>query len=138
VDKAEIGAIDAGYLVLLGVAKGDTGSDVDFIIGKVRDLRLFPGPGGDFDLPVRDAGGRILIVSQFTLLGECGKGRRPDWGAAAGAGEAEPLYRAVIDGLRDEGLDVREGRFGARMAVNLVNDGPVTILLDSGKAENRK
>ena len=126
-----VGSISRGYLVLLGVAADDDRADVEYIVKKVRDLRLFSSDNADFDLPIGVISGEILVVSQFTLLADCRKGRRPDWAGAAGAGEAEPFYRAVIDALRCEGLVVQEGRFGAKMSVGLINDGPVTIVLDS-------
>ncbi len=136
VDSETVSAIGRGYLVLLGVAAGDGPADVEHLVRKVLDLRLFAGDSADFDLPIGDVGGEVLVVSQFTLLADCRKGRRPDWVRAAGAGEAEPLYRDFIAALRREGLVVQEGRFGAKMSVSLVNDGPVTIILDS-RGESR-
>ncbi len=129
-----VGEIGPGYLVLLGVAVDDTGEDLDYIVKKIIGLRLFPGTGEgkkDFDADIGTAGGEILLVSQFTLLGDCRKGRRPNWSGAAPAERAEPLYRAVAARLRAAGLTVEEGVFAATMSVELVNDGPVTIILDS-------
>jgi len=120
--------IQVGYVVLLGIESGDTLKDVGYMVRKIHNLKLF---GERFDRSIQDEAGEILVISQFTLLADCRKGRRPDWSRAAGAEEAEPLYQAVLDGLRQENLEVREGSFGAKMRVNLVNDGPVTIILDS-------
>lgn len=133
-----IAEIGAGYAVLVGIAAGDGDKDVAYIADKIAGLRLFPSiaekeaqANKAFNMSIRETGGEVLVVSQFTLLGECRSGRRPDWGNAAPAGQAEKLYKAVVEKLRNRGLDVKEGVFRANMAVRLENDGPVTIILDS-------
>lgn len=131
VDGQVAGAIDRGFLVLVGVTNDDGPADVQYIADKVRDLRVFEDPEGKMNLALADVGGRVLVVSQFTLYGDCRKGRRPSWDAAAPAPLARALYDAVVRALRESGLAVETGVFQARMAVELVNDGPVTLLLDS-------
>lgn len=131
VDGQVAGAIDRGLLVLVGVTNDDGAADVQYIADKVRDLRVFEDPEGKMNLALADVGGRVLVVSQFTLYGDCRKGRRPSWDAAAPAPLARALYDAVVRALRESGLAVETGVFQARMAVELVNDGPVTLLLDS-------
>jgi len=131
VDGQVAGAIDRGLLVLVGVTNDDGPADVQYIADKVRDLRVFEDPEGKMNLALPDVGGRVLVVSQFTLYGDCRKGRRPSWDAAAPAPLARALYDAVVRALRESGLAVETGVFQARMAVELVNDGPVTLLLDS-------
>lgn len=126
-----VGAIGRGLLVLLGVADGDTEDDARVLADKVAALRLFPDDNGKMGRSVSDAGGSLLVVSQFTLYGDCSKGRRPSFTRAAGAETADRLYRSFIDRLSERGLRVAEGRFGALMAVQLVNDGPVTLLVDT-------
>jgi D-tyrosyl-tRNA(Tyr) deacylase len=128
--------IDRGLLVLVGVERGDGPADVQYIASKVRDLRVFDDPArpaGGFDRSVRDAGGAVLVVSQFTLAADCRKGRRPSFDDAAPAEIARPLYESVVLALRESGLTVATGVFQAMMQVSLVNDGPVTLLLDSRK-----
>jgi D-aminoacyl-tRNA deacylase len=127
-------AIGPGLLVLLGVERGDTNADVDYIARKVRDLRLFADPAAPdnaFDRSVVDLGGEVMVVSQFTLAADCRKGRRPSFDAAASPDAAKPLYEAVVHALRAAGVRVATGVFQADMQVSLVNDGPVTVLLDS-------
>jgi len=131
VDGQVAGAIDRGLLVLVGVTNDDGPADVQYIADKVRDLRVFEDPEGKMNLALPDVGGGVLVVSQFTLYGDCRKGRRPSWDAAAPAPLARALYDAVVRALRESGLAVETGVFQARMAVELVNDGPVTLLLDS-------
>lgn len=131
VDGQEIAAIGPGLLVLLGVSQQDGDSDVKFIVDKLRNLRVFPDSEGKLNVSVADCGGQILVVSQFTLYGDCRKGRRPSFTEAAKADKAEKLYEQVVQELADSGLVVRKGQFGANMQVSLVNDGPVTLLLDS-------
>jgi len=131
VDGAIVGAIGRGLLILLGVAQGDDEAGARALAAKVAALRIFPDEGGKMGRSVVDIGGSVLVVSQFTLYGDCRKGRRPNFSRAAGAEEANRLYRAFIGHLREQGLSVEEGRFGAMMAVSLTNDGPVTLLLDS-------
>jgi D-tyrosyl-tRNA(Tyr) deacylase len=124
------GAIEAGLCVLLGVAAGDGAADADRLAGKVARLRIFEGADGRFDRSVLDTGGAALVVSQFTLIAETAKGNRPSFSGAARPEEAEPLYERFADALRALGVPVETGVFGARMAVELENDGPVTIVLE--------
>ena len=131
VDGRQVGAIGAGLLVFVGVEQGDDTQDVAFVAGKIRDLRVFEDDQGRMNRSVVDAGGGVLVVSQFTLLGDCRKGRRPSFDAAAPPDPARRLYEAVVDQLRRDGLPVETGAFQAMMGVSLVNDGPVTLLLDS-------
>jgi D-tyrosyl-tRNA(Tyr) deacylase len=131
VDGRQVGAIGAGLLVLVGVEQGDDTQDVAFLAGKIRDLRVFEDESGRMNRSVVDAGGGVLVVSQFTLLGDCRRGRRPSFDAAAPPEPARRLYEAVVDRLRRDGLPVETGAFQAMMDVSLVNDGPVTLLLDS-------
>lgn len=125
------GEIAQGLVVLLGVANKDDANDVQYIAGKVRDLRIFPDGLGRMNVSVADAQGSVLLVSQFTLLGDARKGRRPSFDGAAPPALAEALYDDVARELRASGLSVATGVFQADMKVELVNDGPVTILLDS-------
>ncbi len=131
VDGAEAGKIDRGLVVLLGITNDDGPADVQYVADKVRDLRVFEDAGGKMNLALADVGGAVLAVSQFTLYGDCRKGRRPSWDAAAPAALARTLYDATVVALRERGLVVQTGVFQARMALELVNDGPVTLLLDS-------
>jgi D-tyrosyl-tRNA(Tyr) deacylase len=130
VDEEVVGEIGAGVLVLLGVAVGDTVEHGDALAGKVARLRIFADDGGRFDRSLLDTGGAALVVSQFTLLADTSKGNRPGFSAAAVPGDAEPLVDRFCVTLAALGVPVATGRFGARMAVQLVNDGPVTIILD--------
>jgi D-tyrosyl-tRNA(Tyr) deacylase len=129
VDGATVGEIAAGLLVLLGVARGDTAGDAERLAAKVAKLRIFEDDDGRFDRSLVDTGGAVLAVSQFTLIADTGKGNRPSFTGAAPPDEAEPLYDAFCDALRSLGVGVETGVFGARMQVELVNDGPVTIVL---------
>ncbi len=131
VDGRSTGTIAHGLLVLLGVERGDSPSDRDYIVSKVRDVRIFADEAGKMNLSVGDAGGAVLVVSQFTLCGDVRKGRRPSFDGAAPPAEARLLYEDMVRALRDTGLRVETGEFQATMQVSLVNDGPVTILLDS-------
>lgn len=131
VDGAANGAIDRGLVVLIGVTNDDGPRDVQYIAGKVRDLRIFDDGEGKMNLAIGDVGGAVLAVSQFTLYGDTRRGRRPSWDAAAPAPVARALYEATVTALRENGLRVETGVFQARMALELVNDGPVTLLLDS-------
>ena len=128
------GDIGAGLLVLLGVADGDTEEDATRLAGKVARLRIFEGESGKFESSLLDTGRAALVVSQFTLIADSKrqKGTRPDFSRAARSEVAEPLYERFCATLRDLGVHVETGVFGARMAVELVNDGPVTIILDVG------
>ncbi|MDX6422835.1 MAG: D-aminoacyl-tRNA deacylase [Gaiellaceae bacterium] len=124
------GEIGTGLCVLLGVAEGDTACDVERLAGKVARLRIFENDGGKFDRSLLDVGGEALVVSQFTLIADTEKGNRPSFARAARPEQAEPLYERFCDALAALGVPVARGVFGARMAVELVNDGPVTIVLE--------
>lgn len=127
------GAIERGFLVLLGVAEDDTQDDVIYLAGKVAGLRVFEDDDGKMNRALADVGGRMLVVSQFTLLGDCRKGRRPSFVRAAAPEKADELYRGFCAEVRGLGIGVETGRFREHMDVELVNDGPVTLLLDSRK-----
>lgn len=133
VDGAVTGAIKKGLMVLLGVAEGDTEKDAEYIAGKVAGLRIFEDDEEKMNLSVKDVGGQILAVSQFTLMGDVRKGKRPSFTKAAKPEEADRLYRTFIGMLQQQELHVEEGIFQADMLVRIYNDGPVTILLDSQK-----
>lgn len=126
-----VSSIGLGFLVLLGVEDGDGGSDVVYIVDKVSSLRVFEDGEGKMNLALAEAGGEVLVVSQFTLLGDCRKGRRPSFTSSAPPDAAERLYLEVAEGLRGKGFKVGTGVFRADMRVELVNQGPVTMLLDS-------
>lgn len=128
-----IGAIDQGFLVLLGVSKEDKEQDAQYIAAKVTGLRVFDDSNDQLNLALADIGGKVLLISQFTLYGDARKGRRPSFVHAAGGAQANALYERVAELIRESGIDVKMGAFGAEMHVSLVNDGPVTILLDSTK-----
>jgi D-tyrosyl-tRNA(Tyr) deacylase len=123
------GAIEAGLCVLLGVAEGDEEAAADALAGKIARLRIFPDDDGKFDRSLLDTGGAALVVSQFTLIADTRKGNRPSFAGAARPEAAEPLYERFCSALRELGVHVETGVFGADMEVELVNDGPVTILL---------
>jgi D-tyrosyl-tRNA(Tyr) deacylase len=127
------GKIDHGLLVYLGVARGDTPSDADYLAEKTAALRIFDDGEGRMNLSVRDIGGGVIVVSQFTLLADARKGRRPSYSNAADPAEAEPLYEYFMGRIRAQGLSCGGGIFRARMLVRYTNDGPVTVLLDSKK-----
>jgi D-tyrosyl-tRNA(Tyr) deacylase len=133
VDGSEVGGIGPGLLVLLGVEKGDGPSDVEYTIAKVRDLRCFSDADGRMNRSVQEVGGSVLVVSQFTLCADTRKGRRPSFDDAAPPEEARHLYEDAVQRLRAAGLTVATGQFQAMMAVSLVNDGPVTFIVDSRK-----
>ncbi len=124
------GAIDAGLCVLLGVSAGDSAADADRLAAKIARLRIFEGADGRFDRSLLDTGGAALVVSQFTLIADTAKGNRPSFSGAARPEDAEPLYERFADALRALGVPVETGVFGARMAVEFENDGPVTIVLE--------
>ena len=126
-----VGQIGRGLLVLLGVASGDTHDDVAWMADKIANLRIFPDIDGKMNLSVLDVRGEVLLVSQFTLLGDCRKGRRPSFAGAMEPEGAQRMCAAVADALRARGLDIAEGEFRAMMQVSLVNEGPVTLILDS-------
>ncbi len=131
VDGQVVGRIDRGYVLLVGVATDDTEADARFIAEKVAHLRLFPDETGRMEVCALETGAEVLVVSQFTLHGDARKGRRPSYSAAASGELAERLYEQVCERLRGLGLAVQTGRFGAMMEVEIIGDGPVTILLDS-------
>jgi len=131
VDGRVVGHIANGLLVFAGVENNDLVDDVRYVAGKVRDLRIFEDADGKMNLSVGEVGGSVLAVSQFTLCGDCRRGRRPSFDEAAAPGVARPIYDQLVGELRAYGLKVETGEFQAHMQVDLVNDGPVTILLDS-------
>jgi D-tyrosyl-tRNA(Tyr) deacylase len=131
VEGRRVAAIDAGLLVLLGVAKGDGDADCRFMVDKLAGLRIFADDAGKMNRSLTDVGGAILLVSQFTLLGNAKSGRRPGFDEAAPPEEAKRWYEEVVTGLKAHGTAVETGVFAAHMRVELVNDGPVTFLLDS-------
>ncbi|HJO17788.1 MAG TPA: D-aminoacyl-tRNA deacylase [Vicinamibacterales bacterium] len=133
VDGLIIGEIGLGLLVLLGAACSDDQDDVDYVVRKFLGLRIFQNSDGKMDLSVDEVDGAVMVVSQFTLYGDVRKGRRPSFDEAAPPESARPLYDSVIEGIRDAGVKVATGEFGAMMDVSLVNNGPVTLLLDSAK-----
>jgi D-tyrosyl-tRNA(Tyr) deacylase len=134
VGERVIGEIGPGLLVLVGIARNDTADDVRYVAAKIRDARLFEGDGGRLmDRSVLDTGGAVLVVSQFTLYGDMRKGRRPSFDAAAPPDLARSLYEDLVRELRAAPLPVATGEFQAMMRVELVNDGPVTILIDSAR-----
>lgn len=133
VDGTLVGQIGRGWLVLLGVGKGDAEADADWLAEKIANLRAFEDEAGKMNRSVGEVGGAILVVSQFTLLGDCRKGRRPSFDTAADPVDAERLYLLLVDRLASLGLPTATGTFRATMNVALVNDGPVTLLLDSRK-----
>lgn len=133
VEGETVGKIEKGLLVLLGVEKGDTEKDAAYMGDKLLKLRIFEDEQGKMNLSVKDVGGAVLMVSQFTLLGDARGQNRPGFIRAAAPEEAERLYEAVCERIRDGGLSVETGRFRTHMEVSLINDGPVTILLDSNK-----
>ncbi|HEX3031563.1 MAG TPA: D-aminoacyl-tRNA deacylase [Bacillota bacterium] len=134
VEHEVVGEIGPGLMVLLGVGQGDGTDDARYIADKIAGLRIFEDTEGKMNLSVSEVGGAVLLVSQFTLYGDCRKGRRPGFSEAAPPEEANRLYLSVADHLRSQGLPVATGRFQADMAVDIVNNGPVTLLLDSRKS----
>ena len=132
-DGETVGEIGKGLLVLLGAGDGDTENDMQYIADKTAGLRIFSDEDDKMNLSVTDIGGEILVVSQFTLYGDCRKGRRPNFTSALEPFAAERLYENFIGALEAKGIKTAHGKFGADMQVELINDGPVTILLDSSK-----
>ena len=130
VDDVVIGAIGPGLCILVGVTHGDDAGTVGSMATKLTNLRIFDDDAGVMNRSVLDTAGEVLVVSQFTLYGDVRKGRRPSWTAAAPPESAEPLIEQLVDALRDTGLTVATGRFRTDMAVELVNDGPVTLLVE--------
>jgi len=131
VDDRLVGAIRRGLLVLVGIAADDTAAEADWLLDKIVDLRIFENELGKFDKSLKDIRGELLLVSQFTLLADTRKGRRPSFTPAARPQQAVPLYEHLLQRARDQGVTTASGEFGAHMRVELTNDGPVTILLDS-------
>ncbi|WP_195575996.1 D-aminoacyl-tRNA deacylase [Paenibacillus sp. 1001270B_150601_E10] len=131
VEGQTVGQIDKGFMLLVGVTHEDTEQDVNWLADKIVGLRVFEDEEGKMNDSVQDIGGAILSVSQFTLYGDCRKGRRPNFMAAARPELAEKLYESFNDCLRSHGITVETGRFGAMMDVSFTNDGPVTLILDS-------
>jgi D-aminoacyl-tRNA deacylase len=137
VDGRTVGAISTGLVVLVGIAKFDSEADADYLSDKLLGLRIFPDEAGKMNRSIVDAGGSILAISQFTLYGDCRKGRRPSFDAAAPPDLALSIYNYFVDSLRRSPVPVETGTFQASMEVHLVNQGPVTILIDSGERNRR-
>ncbi len=133
VQGLEVGRICKGLLVMVGVARGDSQEDIRYLSDKLLNLRIFAGDSDRFDRSASDIGAELLVISQFTLYGSTRKGRRPDFTDAAAPRDAELLYGQLVDALRASGLRVETGRFGEYMEVDLLNDGPVTLMLDSAE-----
>jgi len=133
VDGRVSGKIGNGLLVFVGVARGDGEEDISYLISKLPDLRIFEDTSGKFNLSLREINGEMLVVSQFTLYGDCRKGRRPSFTEAEDPALARDLYERFILRLREENIPVQTGEFQAKMEVHLVNDGPVTLILESRK-----
>lgn len=131
VDGQITGQIDTGLLVLLGVAKPDTAREVEYLVEKIANLRIFSDDAGKMNRSLIETGGALLVVSQFTLYGDCRKGRRPSFDSAAGAEQARELYEHFVSVAKGTGVRVETGVFQAMMAVSLTNDGPVTLILES-------
>ena len=131
VDGSVVGEIGAGLLILLGVANPDTAANAEFLVDKILNLRIFPDAAGKMNLSLLDTAGELLVVSQFTLYGDCRKGRRPSFDAAAPAEQARALYESFVALARRSGLRVETGVFQTHMEVALVNDGPVTLMLET-------
>ncbi len=131
VDSQTVGIIGSGLMVLLGVAKGDTSKEADFLAEKIPNLRIFEDENKKMNLSLLDIGGEMLVISQFTLLGNCRKGRRPSFVNAAEPKTANTLYEYFIKQVKAKGIKVESGWFGAMMQVHLINDGPVTFIVES-------
>jgi D-aminoacyl-tRNA deacylase len=131
VDNDTVGSIGPGLLAFLGVCRGDTAADADFLLNKLLHLRIFHDEAGKMNRSIQESGGSLLVVSQFTLCGDCSRGRRPSFDGAAPPDEARELYEYFVAGARRSPVPVETGVFQAMMKVHLVNDGPVTFLLDS-------
>lgn len=133
VDQVVKGEIDKGLLVFVGVGPDDDESDIKFIADKIVNLRIFEDENDKMNLSVKDINGGVLLISQFTLYGDCRKGRRPNFSASCEPIKAEQIYNKLVSEVSGTGINTQKGIFGADMKVSLINDGPVTILLDSGK-----
>ncbi|AMY10197.1 D-tyrosyl-tRNA(Tyr) deacylase [Luteitalea pratensis] len=133
VEQRIVGEIGVGFVVLLGVVVGDDAADLAYIVDRTAGLRVFPDAGGRMNVDLRAVSGALLVVSQFTIAGDCRRGRRPSWDGAAPAEEAQAWFERALAAWRALGIDVQSGIFRADMQVALVNDGPVTLLLDSRK-----
>lgn len=131
IDQEEVGKIDQGLVILLGIHEKDTQDDVDYLVKKIAQMRIFEDEQGKMNRSVEDVEGQILSVSQFTLFADTKKGNRPSFISAARPETATPLYEAFNEGIRNRGITVATGQFGADMAVSLINDGPVTIIINS-------
>ena len=130
VDKKIVGKIEKGFLVLIGIKVGDTKEQADYLVKKLCNLRVFTDENDKMNLSLKDVGGQLLIVSQFTLYGDCSEGNRPSFIEAARPDEAIPLYEYFCNECEQKGFDVQKGIFGADMKVQLLNDGPVTIIIE--------
>ncbi len=137
VENTIIGEIGRGLLVLLGVAKDDKAEDADYLADKIVNLRIFEDENGKMNRSLLETDGEMLVVSQFTLLGDCRKGRRPSFVQAAGPDKANELYEHFVRQIRQKGVAVKTGRFRTMMAVSLINDGPVTLILESKNGASR-
>lgn len=133
VDGKIVGKSDKGLMLLVGFTEGDTSKEIDWMVDKVINLRIFEDENEKMNLSLKDVGGELLVVSQFTLYGDCRKGRRPSFSSAARPEVATKLYEEFIEKARKEGIVTKTGQFGAHMMVDLTNDGPVTILLESNR-----
>ena len=131
IENEMVAQIQNGLLVLLGVARGDTAQDADYLANKIVNLRIFEDPGGKMNRSLLETGGELLAVSQFTLLADCRKGRRPSFIEAADPEKATELYERFVNTVREKGVGIQTGRFRAMMEIALVNDGPVTIIIES-------
>lgn len=134
VDGQLTGEIEKGLMVLLGVGEGDTNKDVDYMVEKIINLRIFEDENDKMNLSLKDVGGQLLVVSQFTLFGDCRKGRRPGFSEAARPEIADKLYMDFVEKARANGVHTETGKFQTHMMVELINDGPVTLLIDSTKS----
>ena len=130
IENEMVAQIQNGLLVLLGVARGDTAQDADYLANKIINLRIFEDPAGKMNRSLLETGGELLAVSQFTLIADCRKGRRPSFIEAADPEMATALYKRFVDTVREKGVGIQTGRFRAMMEVALINDGPVTFILD--------
>lgn len=131
VDKKKVAQIDKGLMILLGIRRADKSEDVDYLVKKISNLRIFEDNAGKMNLSIKDCGGKCLVVSQFTLLADCSRGRRPGFENAAKPDEAVPLYEEFVKKIEACDIETKTGIFGADMLCDIQNDGPITIILDS-------